>query len=265
MKMEIKPRKRSQIANLAEFLALEHDEIITPLHKIAELEELPVFYDDYGDAFDGILVFDKRFYIHLNKTLGNTSDTARGRFTFAHELGHYFIDSHRIPLREGLITPHPTNSNTKHTTIIEREADLFASCILMPEQRFRKDCEKYRKFEFQIIEDLSKKYFVSISACAVRFADIGTHPIMVAYMEDNRIVWKWQSKDFRFWNLVDGKSVVPKDSLAGLYFKTGEGVKRTEELWGIDWFAGISDVNVNFKVYEQLIPYKNKALSVVWY
>lgn len=263
--MEINNRKRNQIKDLAEFLALEHDETVTPLNKIAELEELSVFYDDYGNAFDGTLVYDENFYIHLNTALGNTSEKERGRFTLAHELGHYFIDSHRIALKAGLIKPHPSRYNKNKHQVIEREADYFASCILMPEKRFRKECEKYRKFDYQVIENLAKQYFVSITACAIRFADIGTHPIMVVYMEDNRIVWKWQSNDFRFWKLADGKKVVPKDSLAGKYFNTGTGVKKTEELWGVDWFTGISDDNVNFKVYEQVIPYKNKVLSIVWY
>ncbi|MBI9036269.1 MAG: hypothetical protein JEZ03_17550 [Bacteroidales bacterium] len=83
-------------------------------------------------------------------------------------------------------------------------------------------------------------------------------------MEDNKIQWKWQSDDFHFWNLADGKINVPKDSLAGQYFRTGIGQKRTEELWGIDWFDGISDNNLNCKIFEQVIPYKNKALSIVW-
>jgi Zn-dependent peptidase ImmA (M78 family) len=263
--MEINSRKRNQIKYLAEFLALEHSETITPLNKIADLEELQVFYDNYENAFDGILIFDKNFYIHLNTNLGNFPDKERGRFTLAHELGHYFIDSHRIALKAGLIKPHPSWHNKNKHQIIEREADFFASCILMPEKRFRKDCEQYQKFEYQVIENLAKQYLVSITACAIRFADIGTHPIMIVYMENNHIVWKWQSKDFRFWKLANGKETVPFDSLAGKYFKTGSGHKRTEELWGVDWFDGISNDNINFKVFEQVIPYQNKVLSIVWY
>ncbi|GET35232.1 hypothetical protein PbJCM13498_40950 [Prolixibacter bellariivorans] len=260
--MEINNRKKNQIKDLAEFLALEYDEIETPLDKIAELEEVPIFYDDYENAFDGILVYDNGFYIHLNTALGNRPNTQRGRFTLAHELGHYFIDSHRQALKEGLIEPHPSRYNRNKHLLIEREADYFASCILMPEKRFRVDCEKFRKFDFEVIESLSRKYNISITACAIRFADIGTHPIMVIYMENNKIEWKWQSNDFRFWRLAEGKINVPKDSLAGQYFRIGSGKKRTEKLWAIDWFEDVQDINCS--VYEQIIPYKNKVLSIVW-
>ncbi len=263
--MKINNRKRNQIKDLAEFLALEHDETITPLNKIAEVEELPVFYDDYGNAFDGTLVYDKGFYIHLNTALGNTSNKERGRFTLAHELGHYFIDSHRIALKAGLIKPHPSRYNKNKHQVIEREADFFASCLLMPESRFRPDCELYRKFNFQVIESLAKKYKVSLTACAIRFSDIGTHPITIVYMENNRIIWRWSSRDFKYWEIIDGNNVVPEDSLAGKYFNTGLGRKRTEELWCIDWFDGINDVGINQKIFEHVIPYKDKVLSIVWY
>ncbi len=261
--MEINNRKKNQIKDLAEFLALEHEETITPLNKIAELEELPVFYDDYGNAFDGTLVYDKNYYIHLNTTLGNTPDKERGRFTLAHELGHYFIDSHRIALKAGLIKPHPSRYNKNKHQIIEREADYFASCILMPEKRFRKDCERFRKFDYQVIENLAKKYFVSITACAIRFSDIGTHPITIIYSENNLIHWRWSSNDFPYWNLIDGKNKIPDDSLAGRYYKTGNGVKTQEELWAIDWFANVHD-ELKAKIFEYIIPYQNKALSIVW-
>ena len=261
--MEPNNRRKNHIKELAEFLALEHEETITPLDRIAALEEVPVFYDDYEDAFDGTLVYDNGFYIHLNVTLGNKQDSQRGRFTLAHELGHYFIDSHRTALKHGLLKPHPSRYNRNKHKLIEREADYFASCILMPEKRFRNDCGRYRKFDFGVIEALAQKYNVSITACAIRFADIGSHPIMIAYMEDNKIVWKWQSADFRFWNLIDGKINVPKDSLAGLYFKTAKGQKRTEEIWAIDWFD-VKDEDLNYRIFEHFIPFKNKVLSIVW-
>lgn len=261
--MEINNRRKNQIKDLAEFLALEYNETVTPLEKIAESEEIPIYYDHYENAFDGILVYDNGFYIHLNTALGNNPNTQRGRFTLAHELGHYFIDSHRYALKEGLIEPHPSRYNKNKHLLIEREADYFASCILMPEKRYRYDCEKFGKFDFEVIQKLSEKYNTSITACAIRFADIGTHPIMVVYMENNNIEWKWQSCDFKFWKLVEGKTKVPTDSLAGKYFNTGNGQKRVERLWALDWFDDVQELNSG--LFEHVIPYKDKVLSILWY
>ena len=84
--MEISNTSKTFIKDLAEFIALEYDEIITPLERIIESEDVAVFYDDYGNAFDGIIVYDSEFYIHINTKRGNRIETPRGRFTLAHEL-----------------------------------------------------------------------------------------------------------------------------------------------------------------------------------
>ena len=44
--MEINNTSRTFIKELAEFIALEHDEIITPLERIIESEDVAVFHDD---------------------------------------------------------------------------------------------------------------------------------------------------------------------------------------------------------------------------
>lgn len=261
--MKISNTSRTFIKELAEFIALEYDETITPLEKIRENEGLSVFYDDYGNAFDGIIIYDSEFYIHINTKRGNRVNSTRGRFTLAHELGHYFIDNHRNGLQRGLLEPHPSKNNEEKHQKIEREADYFASCLLMPEERFRKDCLK-RKFNFTIIEDLAEKYHVSLTACAIRFADIGNHPIMIVYCEDNEVKWNWNSNDFPFKKIAkDGKGV-PEDTLVGEYFKTGIGKRRTEQLWAGDWFNCYNHEDESKKIYEHFIPHRNKALCVIW-
>ena len=261
--MEINNTSRKKIKELAEFIALEHNTNITPLEKIVEAEDLSVFYDNYGTFFDGMLIFDNSFYIHLNTALGNKEGSKKGRFTLAHELGHYFINNHRIGLQKGILKPHPSkNNNGKHEKI-EREADYFASCLLMPEIRFKKDCFK-RKFDFSLIESLSNKYNVSLTAAAIRFADIGTHPIMIVYTESNKVVWKWSSNDFPFKYLNSQNSVVPIDSLAGSYFNSGKGKKGADQLWIGDWFNCYNHEDSIKKMHEFFIPYKNKGLSILW-
>jgi Zn-dependent peptidase ImmA (M78 family) len=229
------------IKELAEFIALEHIDFITPLEKIAELEDLPIFYDDYGNAFDGMTLFDEAFYIHINTKRGNFKDSKRGRFTLAHELGHYFINNHRIGLKKNLLKPH----------------------LLMPEVRFRNECLG-KKISFEIIKNLSEKFNVSITACAIRFADIGNHPIMIVYCEDNKVVWKWNSLDFPFKYLADGNKTIPIDSLAGQYHDGYEVEIGKEELWALDWFSCNKIEEESRKINEYFIPHQNKSLSIIW-
>src|SRR5665811_266692 len=50
-------------------------------------------YGNYGDCFDGMLEFSKeKFHIYLNDY--GFAKNERTRFTFAHEIGHFYICEH---------------------------------------------------------------------------------------------------------------------------------------------------------------------------
>jgi Zn-dependent peptidase ImmA (M78 family) len=256
----------SKVKRLAEYIALQFDEKITPLEKILEDEELDLFYDNYeSDTFDGMTMFDNgKFYIHLNIDKQNFPGSDRGRFTLAHELGHYFIDAHRIGLKSGLLEPHPSQTNQNQYYTIEREADYFASCLLMPESRFRKDTEK-KKFNFDVIDFLRTEYKVSTTACALRFADFGNHPIMVVYAENNLIKWFHPSDDFPFKWLINDK-IVPRKTVMGEYFyqKKTDDIKKTATVWAMDWFNYVEKRDSQRKFYEYCFKNEISALSVIW-
>lgn len=251
------------IKHLAESIALDFSNMITPLDLILAEEELDLFYDSYGDSFDGMTIYDdSQFFIHINTFRGNRPNTPRSRFTIAHELGHYFIDNHRIGLKKGLLSPHPSKNNENTHFKIEREADYFASCLLMPEERFKKHIQR-KKFEFSIIKSLSEHFQTSITATAIRFADIGNHPIMIVFGEKGKIKWRWNSEDFPFkYLLYDDK--IPENSVMGEYFTNGRLPNETEEVWPIDWFNFVNEDDEHRKFKEHCIPHKYLALSIIW-
>jgi len=254
-----------KIKEFAEFVALQYDEKITPLEKIALEENLKIFYDCYEDAFDGMTIYDKeKFFIHLNTDKGNHSNSERARFTLAHELGHYFIDTHRVGLKKGLLDAHPSETNKIQYTTIEREADYFASCLLMPEVRFSKDIAG-KKFNAGIIDLLKTEYKVSRTACALRFADIGNCPIMVVYAENNTIKWAYSSEDFPFKCFINDK-IVPLNTVMGAYFtnKQTANVFNTEQIFAIDCFKYVKNEDIRRMFYEYCISYKDSALSIFW-
>ena len=255
----------SHIRKLAEFIALQYDEKITPLEKIIDDEELSVFYDNYEkDTFDGMTVCDNdNFFIHLNLDMGNIKGSERARFTLAHELGHYFIDAHRIGLKNGLLEPHPSKTNKAQFSKIERQADYFAGCLLMPEIRFKKDISR-KKFSHELLDFLRREYKVSRTACAFRFADIGNHPIMIVFAENNLIKWKYSSENFPYKYLLYDKNV-PENTVMGDFFlgKNSDAFK-TEKVWAIDCFNYVKDCDIQRQFYEYCITHKNLALSFFW-
>ncbi|MGB3948461.1 MAG: ImmA/IrrE family metallo-endopeptidase [Bacteroidia bacterium] len=128
--------RKKKISTLAEIVANNFSSgNKTELASIAEFEELFIHYDKYENAFDGMLVSDADdFHIHINTDLGNSEESKKGRFTLAHELGHFLIDEHRIDLKSGKLQPHASfHGNTQKETI-EIEADYFAG-VTPPKSR----------------------------------------------------------------------------------------------------------------------------------
>ncbi|WP_312991415.1 ImmA/IrrE family metallo-endopeptidase [Chryseobacterium flavum] len=257
----------SKIKKIAEQISSEYNEKIIPLHEIAASEYLEIIYDHYEKGtFDGMTVYDNdEFYIHINIDNGNKIDSPRSRFTLAHEFGHYFIDTHRIGLKSGILEPHPSKIDRVQFRKIEQEADFFASCLLMPEEIFLKDISRFKNFSFEVIDFLSKEYNVSKTACSIRFADIGNHPIKIVYAENGLIKWSKNSVDFPYYKLSD-EIYVPAGLLMGDYFKDVKTeIFKTEQIFARDCFLderrAISPTRM---FYEHCITHKNCALSIIW-
>jgi hypothetical protein len=140
----ILPHRKTRINKLAEDIAYEFsNKNLTLIHEIAKFEDVPIHYDNYENAFDGMLLYDtdsSDFHIHINIDNGNRKDSKRGRFTLAHELGHLFLDEHRLGLKYGLLEPHGSFHNINQKTLIEEEADYFAS----PTHQVRHICKAHK-------------------------------------------------------------------------------------------------------------------------
>lgn len=268
----IKNNRKNIIKKLAESLTSYYTEIPVSLEKVIEDEGLEVFYDGYElNTFDGMTIYDDdRFFIHLNTDKGNKVDSARGRFTLAHELGHYFIDSHRLGLIKGLLEPHPSKINPAQHVEIEQEANYFASCLLMPESVFQNEIYKYKlkfrgKFSIELIDVLKDKFHVSKSACAIRFAEIGNHPILIVYAFKDEIKWIISSEDFPFKYLINDR-VPPRTMVLGEYFqKNTEDSYKTVPLLAVDCFKYINrKEDLQRQFYEYCITYQGHAMSILW-
>ena len=261
--MENKFLPPRSIGNLAESIAMTYETTVTPLKQILEDEEIPYAEDDYGDAFDGMTVYDTSFFIHLNTSRGNHIDTPRGRFTMAHELAHCIIENHRKGIISGKLKPHPSKTNQSFHYRLEREADYFASCLLMPEFRFLKECLG-KPFNFDLTKHISDTFQVSLTAAALRFALIGTHPIIVIYSKGSGIEWYFPSNDFPFKSLLDGKDSIPINTLMSDFFKDGKRYDEIVEIEAQDWFRIYRPQDNGRVFYEKCIYGPDGVISIIW-
>ena len=98
-------------------------------------------------------------------------------FSIAHEIGHYMLDGHpEHVFRNG--NEHSSHAGFGASDEIEREADYFAACLLMP-KKMCKPLINARQDGMAAVINLAENCKTSLTAAALRYAEIGDLPIGV--------------------------------------------------------------------------------------
>lgn len=265
--MEISKIRKKDLALLAEFIANEYCSgfYISP-EIIADKSDIICVKSDYETFFDGMLEHDSgKFCIYLNDHSKYDLSVPRLRFSFAHELGHYFIDEHRNALINGISLHHQSFYRLTQKNLIELEADYFAANLLMPANLFL-DFIAEKSFSYNLINNLSSGFGTSLSATLLRYIEIGNHPIMVVYAKNNIIQYYWCSTDFPYKYLnVNSTKNVPVYTVAGDYFNANEICDGVEIVDANEWFRSYEDIR-DVKLFEKCVYMKtlNATISIIW-
>lgn len=223
--------------------------------------------NDYSNCFDGVLDYrNGAFHVFLHLNEGENLYVPRVRFSFAHELGHYIIDSHRNAIRSGQLQVHGSQGVFWSDAQTEREADYFAACLLLPERRLHNDIFR-RKFNASLIDEIRRKYNVSYTAAMLRFVGAGNHPVMVVCSRNGKVKWKRSSEDFPFWRLnTDADGGVPENTAVAEYFEEGKKYQHAEKVFAEDWFVLFSERDRRRPFNEFCVYYDpfNQVISLVW-
>lgn len=179
------------------------------LTKIAKRKNIDLIFGHYGEHFLGELVHSsRRFYIHLNLDRIPDKESARMRFTIAHELGHYFIDGHRTKLSKGISLSYKSDSGNKPDEPIERQANHFASHLLMPRKHFIRSAKKLEPGMNAILK-LRSKYDTSIECTALQYINLNlTNSIMFRWRSDYSFHYSPYSKSFSQFTGIKDKAPV---------------------------------------------------------
>lgn len=259
-------KRETDLSELAESIANYYcpSGIIYPA-QIASSIGISFSYGDYGSAFHGLIEQEnKGFHIFINTRISN-AEHPRSRFTFAHELGHYFIDEHRQALLSGKTPSHPSFSDFRSKNPVELEADYFASSLLLPDSRIKSDCLK-KPFNFNLVQTISEKYQTSITATVLKLMTIDKHPIMLACYVRGQLKWYRHSHDFPFKWIKKPWGIVPPNTLAGAYFSSKEKFSDELPVTANDWFENVKHWDIDRPFFEKCI-YSDKhnfTLSIIW-
>lgn len=127
-----------------------------PIQEVVKKFGLNVVEFDFPNALSGVLK-KERMVIGVNKN----HPEVRQRFTIAHELGHFLL-GHEISQGEDMIDDDFDKPVHK-----EREANIFASQILIPEKLLKDEVAK-NKIN---LKNLSEMFNVSEQAVTIRLLE----------------------------------------------------------------------------------------------
>lgn len=196
-----------------------------PVTKVAE-EEL--------DGFAGALV-PSESRTRWGIVYGTGQSPGRRRFTVAHEFGHYLLHRRKYP--NGI---HSSEADVDGRTKleVEREANEFASWLLMPLDDYRKQVSPKDKPDFEVLGQCADRYEVSLVAAALRWLRYTERRALLVASVEGFVKWSWSSKPAlvsgAFIRTSRGPVPLPPESAVGREMFTAEaraGVQHDARVW----------------------------------
>jgi len=248
----IRAARRRFLAVLAEGTADDYCADLPRIEpeQILNENDVTVSYGSYGPHFDGMLHHqDGTFHVYCNNDRCGSRQEGRARFTLAHELGHYLIPEHHAALRRGLAPSHPSFCNRPDAKFyVEKEADFFASRLLMPEVRFA-EVTRAAGHGLAAMRRVAQQFGTSLQSTARRFEDSLTHPCAFVMWREAKEPWFIISAALRRYGFlfVKTRSERVKGSATELALgapppSTGEIYESTSLM--ARWFFGVEEGSI---------------------
>jgi len=185
----------------------------------------------------------------------------RRRFTIAHELGHFIL--HR-PIQPSF----QCDKESVYTGIdtlkqIEREADDFASNLLMPGDLLRERIAG-KPIDFHLIGELAKEFGVSLESMSIRIIKYTEQRAMLVYWDHGFLKYEWRSKNAVLTRARIRRTGDPQEPLSG----TLAADDTVEQEWdGIDmparvWCASEAD-EIKLRELKHTYTSGNRVLSLL--
>ncbi|BDQ02790.1 ImmA/IrrE family metallo-endopeptidase [Ignavibacterium sp.] len=195
--------------------------------------------------------------IKINKDI---TDTGQKRFVIAHELGH-FLNERKKDIRSCTSSDLLSYKSKKE---FERNANIFAAELLMYEKWFW-EFTRGKIPGAKLIKDCAEYFKTSLTSAAIRYAEIGNHPVAIILSKDKKVIWSAINKNFTFQWIPAGYKV-NANSYAYDYFTTGQMDTDINEVLADAWFLEDKLYRRNYRMYEQnmyLTNYKS-VLTILW-
>ena len=176
------------------------------------------------------------------------------RFSIAHELGHYFLAGHSEHVFSGGKGIHESQAGFGSRDKIELEADHFAAGLLMPSHLFKFEAGKYSD-GFTAIEKLSDRCQTSLTASAIRYAELTDAAVAVVISTGSSVDYCFASRAMRgirgYKHPLKG-SILPRDSLTRDFNQTESNIvgaeRNDDDADLIAWFRADDEIDASEEV-----------------
>jgi Zn-dependent peptidase ImmA (M78 family) len=170
------------------------------LYAIAGLENLFIEERDLFTSEGQLVVKDGMGIITIDDKI---TEKGQKKFTIAHELGHYFNTGKK---NGSYFCSGLDIRGIKQNVTAEVDANDFAAELLMPEDWF---CAftKGKNFDKKVLSETAEYFDISLSAAALRYAEIGNHPVAIIMSKDGVIKWSRINKYFTFHFIKTGSKI----------------------------------------------------------
>jgi len=142
------------------------------------------------DSCEGMLVRNPSDVTEWGIFFNGKASPERRRFTIAHELGHFIL--HRGQQQSFNCDKESVYSGIDTIRVIEREADDFASNLLMPGDLLR-DWISNQRIDLRVLSEIAKRFQVSFEALCIRFIKFTTQRAILVYWDNGYVKYEWRS------------------------------------------------------------------------
>jgi len=137
----------------------------------------------------------------------------RSRFTIAHELGHFILHrslQSRFECDNGGVTSGQFDGRN-----IEREANEFASNLLMPMDLLRRFLGDQRKVTLHLLSDIARTFEVSFEALCLRFIEATDQRAILIHWDQGFLKYQRGSRNARKTGALVRQSESAQEPFAG--------------------------------------------------
>jgi hypothetical protein len=164
------------------------------------------------NASEGALVRNSENHAEWGIFVNPKARPVRKRFTIAHELGHFIL--HRAVQTTFNCDKESVYYGLDTLKKIEREADDFASNLLMPADMLRHRIDG-KRIDIHLLGELATEFGVSLEAMCIRLIKCTEQRAVLVYWDNGFLKYQWPSGDARRTRVRLRQTGDPQEPIAG--------------------------------------------------